>query len=385
MGYIDVFVLLVPLYAAHLKFTLSEIGWLVGARTILTLLFSIHIGTLMDRFGTLRIMRVFVLMAMIAAPFYPLLENFWGLLLLQIFVGGAVSFAWAGGQTLIAQIGHGDAGYIGYFSFASRLGTTGAPLIAGLIWDYGGAWPGFLLAVLWGAVLMIVLQFATEPPLQQGDPSNKGSHRFALRDLAPRLSDYARSFSMMAIPVIAISVTVMFLRNSTSGINNSLYVVYLDGIGLTGLDIGVLFAAIEFASGIGSLFGGPAMRIGHPLWTMIIGTALAIALICITPWLGGIYILLLLAQALRGFAQGVIQPVIFSVQSKSVGPHEQGAVVGLRQTLNRLSAIIVPPVMGVIADQWGLAESFIIMGAGFLFLCILVLIWVGFTKREPIE
>jgi len=385
MGYIDVFAFLVPLHAVHLNFTATEIGWLVGARTVLTLIFSIHIGTLMDRFGTLRIMRAFVLMAMIAAPFYPLLENFWGLLLLQIFVGGAVSFAWAGGQTLIAQIGHGDAGYIGYFSFASRLGTTGAPLIAGLIWDFGGAWPSYLLAVLWGAVLMIALRFATEPPIQQLDEEDKQSPRFSLRDVAPRLSDYTRSFAMMAIPVVAISVMVMFLRNSTSGVNNSLYVVYLDGIGLTGWDIGVLFAAIEFASGVGSLFGGPAMRLGHPLWTMTVTTALAIALICITPWLGGMFILLLLAQTVRGFAQGVSQPLMFSAQSKSVGRHEQGAVVGLRQTLNRLSAIIVPPVMGVIADHWGLAESFLIMGAGLLFLCVLVAIWIAFTPRTPIE
>ena len=385
MGYIDVFAFLVPLHAVHLNFTATEIGWLVGARTVLTLIFSIHIGTLMDRFGTLRIMRAFVLMAMIAAPFYPLLENFWGLLLLQIFVGGAVSFAWAGGQTLIAQIGHGDAGYIGYFSFASRLGTTGAPLIAGLIWDFGGAWPSYLLAVLWGAVLMIALRFATEPPIQQLDEEDKQSPRFSLRDVAPRLSDYTRSFAMMAIPVVAISVMVMFLRNSTSGVNNSLYVIYLDGIGLTGWDIGVLFAAIEFASGVGSLFGGPAMRLGHPLWTMTVTTALAIALICITPWLGGMFILLLLAQTVRGFAQGVSQPLMFSAQSKSVGRHEQGAVVGLRQTLNRLSAIIVPPVMGVIADHWGLAESFLIMGAGLLFLCVLVAIWIAFTPRTPIE
>lgn len=385
MGYIDVFVFLMPLYAVQLKFTATEIGWLVGSRTVLTLLFSIHIGTLMDRFGTLQVMRAFVLMAMVAAPFYPLLENFWGLLLLQIFVGGAVSFAWAGGQTLIAQIGHGDAGYIGYFSFASRLGTTGAPLIAGLIWDFGGVWPSYLLAVLWGTILMISLWFATEPPIQQGDASDTGSPRISLRDLAPRLSDYTRSFAMMAIPVIAISVTIMFLRNSTSGVNNSLYVVYLDGIGLTGWDIGVLFAAIEFASGIGSLFGGPAMRLGHPLWTMTIATALAIALICITPWLGGLFILLLIAQVLRGFAQGLSQPVMFSAQSKSVGRHEQGAVVGLRQTLNRLSAIIVPPVMGLIADHWGLAESFIIMGAALLFLCLLVAVWVAFTPREPLE
>ena len=58
MGYIDVFVFLMPLYALHLNFTATEIGWLVGARTVLTLLISIHIGTLMDRFGTLQVMRV---------------------------------------------------------------------------------------------------------------------------------------------------------------------------------------------------------------------------------------------------------------------------------------------------------------------------------------
>ena len=99
-------------------------------------------------------------------------------------------------------------------------------------------------------------------------------------------------------------MAVIFLRNTTSGVNNSLYIVYTDDIGLTGLQIGLLFAAIEFASGIGSLFGGPAMRLGHPLWTMTIATSLAIALICITPWLGGLFILLLLAQILRGLLFG---------------------------------------------------------------------------------
>lgn len=385
MGYIDIFVFLMPLYGLSLGLSATEIGWLVGSRTVLTLFFSIHIGVLMDRFGTLRVMQFFVVIAMLAAPLYPLLDSFWALLLLQIMVGGAVSFGWAGGQTLIAQIGHGDAGYIGYFSFASRLGTTGAPLIAGAVWDFGGAWPSYLLAVIWGAILLMTLWYATEPPIEKEEDAASPPEMFSLRDIMPRVSDYTRSFSMMVIPVIAISVAVMFLRNTTSGINNSVYVVYLDGIGLTGWDIGVLFAAIEFASGVGSLFGRSAMRLGHPLWTMTIATGLAIALICITPWLGGLFILLLGAQVLRGLFQGVSQPVMFSAQSKSVGRHEQGAVVGLRQTLNRLSAIIVPPVMGAIADHWGIGESFIIMGVGLLFLCLVVAIWVAFTPKEPIE
>jgi len=385
MGYIDVFVFLMPLYGLKLGLSATDIGWLVGGRTVLTLFFSIHIGVLMDRFGTLKVMRLFVLIAMFAAPLYPLLDTFWALLVLQIIVGGAVSFGWAGGQTLIAQIAHGDAGYIGRFSFASRIGTTGAPLIAGALWDLGGAWPSYLLAVLWGAVLLITLRYATEPPVEAAIDSGDRTTPFSLRDILPRLSDYTRSFAMMGIPVIAISVAVMFLRNTTSGINNSVYVVYLSGVGLTGWDIGVLFAAIEFASGIGSLLGGPAMRLGHPLWTMTIATALAIALIGITPWLGGIFLLLLIVQILRGLVQGVSQPVMFSAQSKSVGRHEQGAVVGLRQTLNRLAAIIVPPVMGAVADHRGMEESFLIMGFGLLFLCALVALWVAFTPLRPIE
>jgi len=64
-----------------------------------------------------------------------------------------------------------------------------------------------------------------------------------------------------------------------------------------------------------------------------------------------------------------VQPMMFSVQAKAVGPHRQGSVVGLRQTMNRLAAIVIPPVMGVIADHWGAARSFVILGAILMMLC----------------
>jgi hypothetical protein len=52
--------------------------------------------------------------------------------------------------------------------------------------------------------------------------------------------------------------------------------------------------------------------------------------------------------------------MMFSVQAKAVGPHRQGSVVGLRQTMNRLAAIVIPPAMGAIADHWGAGQSFVI-------------------------
>ena len=70
----------------------------------------------------------------------------------------------------------------------------------------------------------------------------------------------------------------------------------------------------------------------------------------------------------RGWLEGVIQPLVLSVQARAVGRHQQGAVVGLRQTGQRLTSIMIPPLMGGIADRWGVSESFFILGALMLLL-----------------
>jgi MFS family permease len=175
---------------------------------------------------------------------------------------------------------------------------------------------------------------------------------------------------LIAIPAIALSMAVMSMRNTTYSIQTSVYVVYLNRIGLVGTTIGALFATVEIASGLGSLLAGRAMRLGDPQRTMVSGTVLSILLIAATPLLGGIFALLLLSQALRGWLEGVIQPVILSVQARAVGRHQQGAVVGLRQTGQRLTSIMVPPLIGGIADRWGATESFVIFGAFMLLLCV---------------
>jgi MFS family permease len=370
MGYVDFYTFLIPLYGLSLGLDASEIGILVGARSILALFLSIHIGVLMDRFGTRRVTLFFVWTGMALSPLFPLVHGFWPLLLLQLVNGAAVSFAWSGAQTLIAQLAEGDAGYIGKFSFFARLGSTTAPVLAGVVWDYGGAWPAYLLGAAWGAILTIALLRTPEAEIfGTGRRDGRGRIRFRARDALPRASDYISSILLISIPAIALSMAIMAMRNTTYSIQTSVYVVYLDQIGLVGTVIGVLFAIAEIASGFGALFAGRAMRLGDPQRTMLSGTVLSILLIAMTPLLGGIFALLLVAQALRGWLEGVIQPVILSVQARAVGRHQQGAVVGLRQTGQRLTSILIPPLMGGIADRWGVDESFVIFGAVMLLLC----------------
>jgi MFS family permease len=369
MGYTEFYTFLIPLYGLSLGMKAGEIGMLVGARSLLAVFLSIHIGTLMDRFGTRRVTLFFVWTAMALAPVFPLIPWFGPLLVLQVVNGGALSFAWSGSQTLIAQLAEGEAEYIGRFSFFARIGSTAAPLLAGIAWDFGGAWPSYMLGFAWGMVLTIALLRAPEAEIASGSSAVAGRPaRFRARDALPHLPDYVRCFALMAIPAVATTMAIIFLRTATNGVQSSLYVVYLNGMGLTGTLIGVLFAAIEITSGLGSLFAGRAMRLGDPQRTMLTGTVLSVLLISATPFIGAVFTLLLLAQALRGWLQGVVQPVMFSVQAKAVGRYRQGSVVGLRQTMNRLAAIAIPPAMGAIADQWGAGASFVILGTLLLML-----------------
>jgi MFS family permease len=340
---------------------------------------SIHVGVLMDRFGTRRVTLFFVWVAIVLAPVFPLVPWFWALLLLQIVHGGALSFGWSGSQTLIAQLADGEAEYIGRFNFFARIGTTIAPIILGAIWDLGGAWPAYLIGIAWGLLLTVALLRAPEADVAPTGnlPDNTApTPRFRVRDTIPRLSDYLACFALIAIPAVAATMAIFFLRNATNSVQFSLYVVYLDGIGLTGTAIGILFSAIEIMAGLGSLFAGRAMRLGDPQRTMLSGTVLSIFLICATPFLGGIFALLLAAQVARGWLQGVVQPMMFSVQAKAVGRYRQGSVVGLRQTMNRLSSMVIPPVMGVIADWWSITASFVVLGALLSLLCIPV-VWIN--------
>src|ERR1051325_10238057 len=272
MGYTDLYIFLIPIYALSLGMSAGEVGALAGARHLLPVFLSIHVGVLMDRFGTRRVTLFFVWAAIVLAPVFPLLPWFWPLLLLQIVNGGALSFAWSGSQTLIAQLAEGEAEYIGRFNFFARIGTTVAPIILGAVWDLGGAWPAYLIGVAWGILLTIALLRAPESevaPNEDRPEHAQARPRFRVRDTIPRLSDYIACFALIAIPAVAATMAIFFLRNATNSVQFSLYVVYLDGIGLTGTAIGTLFSAIEIMAGLGSLFAGRAMQVGDAQRTML--------------------------------------------------------------------------------------------------------------------
>jgi MFS family permease len=138
---------------------------------------------------------------------------------------------------------------------------------------------------------------------------------------------------------------------------------------MTGTIIGALVGASEFFAGVGAVVAAPVARRMRAHWLVVAFVGGAILFIVITPLIGQFLVLLVVAAALRGLSQGVNQPVMYSILSRSVGPDAQGAAVGLRNTVNRLSSLILPTAMGLAAGQWGIEASFYVMGIVLLATC----------------
>jgi MFS family permease len=372
MGQAELLTIVIPLWAILQGAEPAEIGILIGARSVLTFFLAIHGGALMDRLGTRRVMLFFAVVTGLLAAVYPLLPWIAAMTALQILIGFAGNMGWMGAQTLVAQVSGGDPGQIGVFSFYSRIGNVIAPVVMGLLWDHTGPQIAFLGVTVWSVFLYLAVSQVED--LRRATPTPE---TFSWRDLLPKLSDYTGSIGLLAIPAVALTLGVSFMRHATNGVEQSFFIVYLQGVGYAGTKIGLLFSIAEIVNGIASLYAGRLAKILPITWSMVGLTAVGISLLAITPLLGGSFALLALAHSARRITEGLVQPLMFSIQGRAVAPALQGSIVGLRVTNNRLASIVTPVIMGFIVQHFGVADGFVVMGGLLLTACAALAITVA--------
>lgn len=372
----------VPLWAIQLQLSPSQIGIVIGIAGLLPTLLAIHGGVLMDRLGTKRVTMAFGLTTALMCPLYPVFPLFAAVVILQLITGLTSTMVWVGAQSLIVRFTKGKTSLIARFSVAARMGTLLGPVTVGAIWDLAGPWGAFFFAGAAGLLVLIALTKVPETG-EAGRTAGRTAARPArpkLRDLIPNRRDYARAFAMLAMPAVALVIVMTVLRNSSTGIQTSFYIVYLKEVGFLGTVIGILIGISEGAGMFGALMAGWWEKFFRPHWVLIGFVVMSLACVAITPILGGILVLLIIATTGRGYAQGLTQPVIFGVLSRAVGQDVQGASIGLRTTFNRLSSVVVPFGMGFIADWVGLVNSFYVLGAILIGCCGVVALLV---RRIP--
>jgi sugar phosphate permease len=360
------------LWAVHLSMGPGEFGIAVAASALMPFLLSIHGGALMDRLGPRRVTMAYVVTTALAMPLYPILPFYWAIITLQLITGLTANMGWVGAQTLICNLSAGKTTIISRFSVAGKIGTLAAPVAVGAVWDIGGPWAAFGFVTLSSWLVVLALWLA---PTDADDIPRPGA-RDVLRELTPKLSDYIRAFSLIAIPTVAFVVVMSALRISSSAVQTSFYISYLGEIGMLGTLIGVLVTISEGAGLIGALMAPFWERFIKPHWVFIGFVVMSLAFVSITPILGGIFALLAVATFVRGYAQGLSQPVMFGILSRAVSRTEQGTSIGLRTTSNRFASMIVPAIMGVVAELVGVQASFFWIGGTLISLCLIVAVFV---------
>jgi MFS family permease len=378
--------ILIPLWAAIVVREPVLIGIVVASRQVLPVLLAIHGGALMDRLGARRVMLVFGALGVIvmaAFPFFPFLSAMIGL---QMLSGLAESMGWVGSQTLVGTAMKGHSVYTGRLSFALRLGGFLGPWLCGVAWHQFGPTIGFLSIAAWIAGGWLAGWLV--PVKEERDVATMGN--FSLTEILPRWSDYVATFRMIGIPAVALVVAVTFMRQTGSGMQLSFYPVWLNQLGVTAADIGFMVGCSHILSASTSLSVGSATRWIAAHWLLVLTIAISIITIAVTPLLGAdyvelpgvgrIYVILFGVICLRGLAQGFNMPLMMSIGMQAVSAQEQGKIVALRITVNRLTSMVIPLIMGAIAQWVGLEVSFYVIGAVGLFGLTVTSVWMA---RSP--
>lgn len=358
----------VPLWVLYLDPSPFAFGLVIGAKSLLPFLFSIHGGVLMDRIGARRVMMFFAIIGVIVPLLFPLLPLIWVAGILNLIIGLTSTMNWVGAQTLVGQAARGDPSLTWRVSFGNKFGHFVFPILAGGMWDLFGPWGGFGVTFasalfFWIAVMMLPNRIGEKAA--QGDGTVPTDRRFRAGDLLPRLDDHTRTFALLAIPLVSVAVAGSVLNIAVGAIQGSFFIAYMRDIGLTGTLIGAIFSGLNLAGLAGTAAVTPLAKRTGDVWMLNFTVVAAIAAIAITP-LFAAFLPLMAITIIRGFMQGVSQPLMIVIPSKMVERQFQGAVVGLRIALNRLMQTVLPPVMGGVVALVGLQNSFYWVGGALL-------------------
>jgi len=351
---------IVPLHAYSMNPSPLAFGLVFSAAHFLPLFFSIHTGALIDRLGVRRVILAMTTLGAVTPLLYPLAPNIQTLIVLQMILGFAESMSWLGAQAMIGLYMQGRTSYAGRLSFMVRIGQLAAPPMAGLAWDLTGPWGAFILMSVWASGAVVCALLLPPQPVTQSTAHLLPDRGW--RGLLPNLADYVTAARLLARPAVVVVVLLSSLLHLGNTVQSSFYIAWLNSIGFTGTAIGMLSPVGAIGAALFSLVAARSARHMPALWIVLLSLWIGILLLCITPLLAT-FAALATVMFLRSGANGLAQPFIITLVLRGAGRNNQGKAIGLRGTANRLTSVLAPAAMGLIAEASGLAAAFYIVGA----------------------
>ena len=344
-----------------------EIGFVQSAYALLPMLTAIAVGRWVDRVGEARILALGCIALAIGALALVVANSLLVLTAGQVAMGFGIITTAIAAQSSVANRGPAERAVhrFGWFSVTISIGQIAGPLIAALLVSAPasgssiGATSGpaetiVFVAAAAGSLVALALIWLLPRRL-----ASSGTPGMVVRVNLGRAS--ARMLRTPGfVPAVFVSLAV------SSGVD--MLIVYLpaygDSTGLSVTTVGGLLAVRAAATLVSRAFMGRMTdRLGLGR-TLVFTTGIAAVCVALLTVIAPVPLMFVLV-GLIGFGLGIGQPLTVALIGLQSHPTERGLAFGVRHTGNLAALVLVPVVMGAVADASGIGAVWLVL-AGLL-------------------
>ena len=337
-----------PFYAQGTAFnaTPRTVGILFASYSVMQLIFSPILGNLSDKYGRRPVLLISIIGTGIGFLILGLARTLTMLFIGRILdgiTGGNISTA----QAYMADITSAEnrAKAMGMIGAAFGLGFIFGPAIGGILSRWGIHVPFFFAAALCFANATL-LYFRLPETIDRKNAAKEHVQRRRLRDAKRALKE----------PKLVFLLVIYFLFIMAFSIMTSSFSFYtMFRFGYDAQETGYLFAYVGLIAVIiqGGLMGRLVKRFGEIPLVIIGALCFAISLFAVPfvgPAAGGLGALLV-GGGVFSMGNSLATPALTSLASKSVGPEQQGIVLGVTQSTASLARAFGPSVSAVLINS----------------------------------
>jgi MFS family permease len=359
-----------PLFAASLQATPSEIGWIVMASTIPGVLVSYPAGVLSDMLGKRRLL-IASLVVFATAPFlYLLVANAWHLMAVRFYHGFATAIFGTVASAAIAERYVTDrAARLSTYSSITIVGRSVAPFLGGALISLASYDAVYIACAVSG-----VIAFATGLLLYpQGERSaslvtegTRPSHATVPRELPrfwPSLVTVLRDRDILLVSMVEAAQYLVF------GAIEAFLALYASSLGVPAWQIGILLGvqlvSIVFAK---PFMGRISDRVGR---TAVIVPGLLVGAASVALFtLAHEIVTLTLLSLMFGIGFATVTSSTTALVADLTKNGRFGASMGVLRTIMDVGQSIGPVLTGCVIGAMGYAPAFGLLAGILLLACL---------------
>lgn len=339
---------LLPFYAEKFGATPTQVGLLSATFAFFQLIAGPILGNLSDRYGRRPLLIISQLGTLAGFLMLGYAETLWVIFLSRV-IDGATAGNLSLAQAYISDVTEPKdrARAFGMIGIAFGLGFMVGPGISGFLSQYGYHYPAFAAAALSGLSVLCTALFLKDVPI-------KSSSR-AMRRSAFHTATYSHYFSRPELGNLLAQFLLFGFAFATYISGFALFCerrfTLSGGAPFGPTEVGYLYAFTGMVGVViqGGLLGKLAALWGERKLSRIGFLALGVSFFLLgfarnVPEL-------LVSITLGSFGSSVLRPTVTSLISQTASPQEQGAVLGIAQSLMSISQTIAPVIGGFLIEQ----------------------------------